>query len=64
MFLSIELVSLYRNSAYREVVERDMHNWTSPFATCHEYGGVISDIYNNYGAPMLVARTLPSCCHF
>ena len=47
MLLSIELVSLYRNSAYREVVKHDMHKWTIPFATNREYRGVISDNYNN-----------------
>ena len=46
MSLSIELVSLYIKSAYREVVKHDMHKWTSQFATCREYGGVISDMYN------------------
>ena len=25
-----------------------MHKWTSPFDTCREYGGVISDVYNKY----------------
>ena len=45
MSLSLELVSLYRNSDYREVVKHDMHKWTSPFSTRREYGGVISDIY-------------------